>query len=244
MPKLFSVALVGPDGSGKTTISRRLRETLPLPIRYVYMGVNPESSNLMLPTTWLLNKVKRGLGAAPDTRGPRAIEDAVKPRPKNPVKRALFEVKSGLLLANRIAEEWFRQALTWLYTRRGYVVLFDRHFFSDYYAYDIAPTPYRKPWTRRLHGWMLLHLYPRPDLMIYLDAPAEVLLARKGEGTAEVLEDRRRAYLEMRAHVPHFVTVDATQPEDAVLHQVTALILAFNRDRRVPASASEQVTHA
>jgi len=244
MPKLFSVALVGPDGSGKTTISRRLRETLPLPIRYVYMGVNPESSNLMLPTTWLLNKVKRGLGAAPDTRGPRALEDAVKPRPKNPAKRALVEVKSGLLLANRIAEEWFRQALTWLYTRRGYVVLFDRHFFSDYYAYDIAPTPYRKPWTRRLHGWMLMHVYPKPDLMIYLDAPAEVLLARKGEGTAEVLEDRRRAYLEMRAHVPHFVTVDATQPEDAVLHQVTALILAFNRERRVPAPASEQVTHA
>lgn len=244
MSKLFSVALVGPDGSGKTTISRRLRETLPLPIKYVYMGVNPDSSNLMLPTTWLLSKVKRGLGAEPDTRGPRAIEDAVKPKPKNPVKRALVEVKSGLLLANRIAEEWFRQALTWVYTRRGYVVLFDRHFFSDYYAYDIAPTPYRKPWTRRLHGWMLMHVYPKPDLMIYLDAPAEVLLARKGEGTTEVLEDRRRAYQAMRAHVPHFVTIDATQPEDVVLSQVTDLILAFNRDRRVPESVSEQVTHA
>src|SRR5690606_8303333 len=96
MPRLFSVALVGPDGSGKTTISRRLLETLPLPIKYVYMGVNPDSSNLMLPTTWLLSKVKRGLGAEPDTRGPRAIEDAVKPKPKNPVKRALVEVQSGL----------------------------------------------------------------------------------------------------------------------------------------------------
>ena len=244
MPRLFSVALVGPDGSGKTTISRRLRETLPLPIKYVYMGVNPDSSNLMLPTTWLLNKVKRGLGAEPDTRGPRAIEEAVKPRPKNPIKRVLVELKSGLLLANRIAEEWFRQALTWVYTRRGYVVLFDRHFFSDYYAYDIAPTPYRKPWTRRLHGWMLKHVYPKPDLMVYLDAPAEVLLARKGEGTVEVLEDRRRAYLEMRDHVPHFVSIDATQPEDVVLRQVTALILAYNRDRRVPDAASEQVTHA
>lgn len=244
MPKLFSVALVGPDGSGKTTISRRLRETLPLPIKYIYMGVSPESSNLMLPTTWLLNKIKRGLGAEPDTGGPRAIEDAVKPRPQNAVKRALVEVKSGLLLANRIAEEWFRQGMTWIYTRRGYVVLFDRHFFSDYYSYDIAPTPYRKPWTRRLHGWMLMHVYPKPDLTIYLDAPAEVLLARKGEGSAEVLEDRRRAYREMRAHVPHFVTVDATQPEDVVLNQVTSLILAFNRDRRVPEAASEQVTRA
>jgi len=243
MAKLFSVALVGPDGSGKTTVSRRLRETLPLPIKYVYMGVNPESSNLMLPTTWLLNKAKRGLGAAPDTRGPRALEEAVTPRPKNPVKRALVELKSGLLLANRIAEEWFRQGLTWLYTRRGYVVLFDRHFFSDYYAYDIAPTPYRKPWTRRLHGWMLKHLYPKPDMMIYLDAPAEVLLARKGEGTLDVLEDRRRAYLDMRALVPHFVQVDATQPEDAVLREVTDLVLAFKRDRHAAGQAG-QVPHA
>lgn len=244
MPKLFSVALVGPDGSGKTTISRRLRETLPLPIKYVYMGVNPDSSNLMLPTTWLLNKIKRGLGADPDTRGPRAIEEAVRPRPKNPVRRALVEIKSALLLANRIAEEWFRQGLTWLYTWRGYVVLFDRHFFSDYYAYDIAPTPYSKPWTRRLHGWMLERVYPKPDLMIYLDAPAEVLLARKGEGTVEVLEERRRAYLEMRAHVSNFVRIDATQPEDVVLRQVTDVILAFKRDRRVPDTVSAEESHA
>lgn len=244
MPKLFSVALVGPDGSGKTTISRRLRETLPLPIKYVYMGVNPDSSNLMLPTTWLLNKIKRGLGAEPDTRGPRAIEEAVRPRPKNPLRRVLAEIKSALLLTNRIAEEWFRQGLTWLYTWRGYVVLFDRHFFSDYYAYDIAPTPYRKPWTRRLHGWMLDRVYPKPDLMIYLDAPAEVLLARKGEGTVEVLEERRRAYLEMRAHVPNFVRVDATQPEDVVLRQVTDLILTFKRDRRVPDTVPAEESHA
>ena len=41
MPRLFSVALVGPDGSGKTTISRRLRETLPLPIKYVIWASIP-----------------------------------------------------------------------------------------------------------------------------------------------------------------------------------------------------------
>ncbi len=191
--RMFSVAIVGPDGSGKTTICRRLRETLELPTRYVYMGVSPDSSTVMLPTTRLLRAIKRRLGAPPDTHGPRDPRTLRTSTPRHPLKRALRTVKSLLALGNRVAEEWFRQGVTWYYQWRGYVVLFDRHYFPDYYSYDIAPTDEPRPLARRLHGWMLQHLYPRPDLMIYLDAPAEVLLARKGEGSAEVLEERRRA---------------------------------------------------
>lgn len=232
--RMFSVAIVGPDGSGKTTICRRLRETLELPTRYVYMGVSPDSSNMMLPSTRLLRAVRRRLGAPPDTHGPRDPRTLRADASRHPLKRALRTVKSLLALGNRVAEEWFRQLVTWYYQWRGYVVLFDRHYFPDYYSYDIAPTSEPKPLARRLHGWMLKRLYPRPDLMIYLDAPAEVLLARKGEGSAEVLEERRRAYLEMRAHMPHFAVIDATQPEDAVLAEARRLILDFYA-RRVQA---------
>lgn len=230
--RMFSVAVVGPDGSGKTTICRRLGESLPLPTRYVYMGVSPDSSNLMLPTTRLLRAVKRRLGVPPDTHGPRDPR-SVRAAPRHPLKRALWTGKSLLALANRAAEEWFRQGVTWYYQWRGHVVLFDRHYFPDYYSYDIAPTAEPKPLARRLHGAMLRHVFPKPGLMIYLDAPAEVLLARKGEGTAEVLEERRRAYLEMGQMVPHFAVIDATQPEDKVLADAQALILDFHA-RRAP----------
>jgi thymidylate kinase len=226
--KMFSVALVGPDGSGKTTISRRLQESLSLPVKYVYMGVNPDSSNLMLPTTRLAHRIKRVLGVKPSERGPRDPNE-VKPQPKSSAKRALLTVKSGLRLINQLAEEWFRQGLTWYYEWRGYIVLFDRHFFCDYYAYDIAPTEQKKPLSRRIHGFMLKRIYPKPDLMLYLDAPADVLLARKGEGTLEILEGRRQAYMEMRDLVPCFVRVDATQPESAVLSDVSNHILDFRR---------------
>src|SRR5437667_23836 len=50
----FTVALIGPDGAGKTTIGRRLEKSLPLPVRYLYMGVNAEASNALLPTTRVL----------------------------------------------------------------------------------------------------------------------------------------------------------------------------------------------
>ena len=224
--KMFTVAVIGPDGAGKTTITQRLLATLPIPVKYVYMGVNPDSSNLMLPTTRLIHKVKRLAGAPPDNRGPRDTR-RTRTRSRNPVKNALKTAKSSLTLLNRMAEEWFRQAVTWYYQYRGYVVLFDRHFFSDYYTYDISTTDTPRTINQRIHGWMLKHLYPKPDLVVYLDAPGEVLFARKGEGTVELLEERRKAYMELEPLVPHFAVVDASQREDDVFQQVSQIILEF-----------------
>lgn len=223
---MVSVALIGPDGAGKTTIGRRLEHALPLPVKYVYMGINRDSSNYMLPTTRLIHAIKRARGAKPDTAGPPDSRRA-KPRPKGALKRAAAGLKSSLRLANRIGEEWFRQGLAWYYQRRGNIVLFDRHFFSDYYAYDIASGNRERPLSSRIHGFMLEHIYPKPDLVIYLDAPAEVLFARKGEGTIEALEQRRREYLQMRDLVRNFAVVDATRSEDEVAREVTALICDF-----------------
>jgi thymidylate kinase len=134
-------------------------------------------------------------------------------------------------MANRIGEEWFRQGLAWYYQRRGHIVLFDRHFFSDYYAYDIASVHADRRLSDRIHGFMLNRVYPRPDLVIYLDAPAEVLFARKGEGTIEALERRRQEYLSLRNVVKHFVVVDAAQPAEVVAHDVTKVIWEFYNAR-------------
>jgi thymidylate kinase len=227
---MFSCALIGPDGSGKTSVCRSLEQELPLPVKYVYMGVSPDSSNHMLPTTRLIRWAKRVAGGRPDTHGPRDHAEIPRPRGSLP-KRLLRSARAGIALFNRIGEEWFRQLLAWYYQLRGHVVLFDRHFFPDYFAYDIAAGGRGRPLTRRLHGFMLQHLFPRPDLVIYLDAPAEVLFARKGEGTLEVLERRRQDYLMLRDVIEDFVVVDATQPQDRVVREVAERLLEFHRTR-------------
>ena len=227
---MFTVALIGPDGAGKTTISRRLEGMLPRPVKYLYMGVNLDSSNMMLPTSQALRAIKRAMGVPPDVAGPPDSR-RVKPPPKNVFKRILVGVKSILRLINQLSEEWFRQGLAWYYQRRGDIVLFDRHYFSDYYAYDIANRRGGLPLARRIHGFVLQHIYPRPDLVIYLDAPAEVLYERKGEGTLVALERRRIEYLQMRDLVKHFVVVDASQPLDEVVRAVTEVIGNFYRDK-------------
>jgi thymidylate kinase len=228
--KAFSVALIGPDGAGKTTLARRLEEELPMPAHYLYMGVSADSSDRMLPTTRLAHALKRRRGAAPDNAGPPDPAAVEKPRPRSAVKRARKSVRSALRLTNQLAEESYRNLLAWRYRRRGAIVLFDRHYFSDYYAYDIANGA-RRPLSRRVHGWALERVYPRPDLVVYLDAPAEVLLARKGEGTLEALERRRGDYLELARVTPNFEVVDASRPLDDVAGRLVELISDFSARR-------------
>jgi hypothetical protein len=152
-------------------------------------------------------------------------------RPAESGRRGVLrEARSGLRLANWIAEEWFRQGVAWAHERRGRVVLFDRHFYCDYYANDVAGHRPGRPWTSRIHGAMLERLYPKPDVVIMLDAPAEVLFARKGEGTIESLERMRLDLLALAPHVKRFVTVDATQDLDTVTSDVVAAIMAVVRD--------------
>ena len=220
----FTVALIGPDGAGKTTIGRRLEKSLPLPVRYLYMGVNAEASNALLPTTRVLRAIRRRRGAPPQG-GPPDPRPTARER-RGGVRDALREARSLLRLAHRLSEEWFRQALAWYHVSRGRVVLFDRHFFADYYAHDISSAEGSPVLSRRLHGFVLQHLYPRPDLMILLDAPAPLLWRRKQEGTLEALTRRRDEYLRLRDGLGGVEIVDVAQPEDRVLRDVTRLILA------------------
>ena len=234
----FTVALVGCDGAGKTTVARRLEGEIDRQIRYLYMGVSADSSNRSLPTTRLAHRIKRAAGAPPDTRGPREtldetrVREAAAPR-KGLVKRARKSVRSTLRLTNRLAEEWYRQLLAMAWARRGAIVIFDRHFVADYHAYDMSGQA--RTLSRRLHGWLLSHAYPKPDLVIYLDASPEVLHARKGEGTLESLARRRTEYLGLGEVAEHFAIVSAEMPLDDVVAEVAGLVREFDATRRITA---------
>jgi len=224
---MFTITLIGPDGTGKSTISKRLQSSLPVPTKYIYMGINLEASNFMLPTTWLWYKIKRASGRELDMGGPPDPSRIQSIPNKNFLKRIAREIKSGLRMANLIAEEWFRQLIAWYFQVCGFVVIFDRHFYFDYYKHHIADINAGRTIGDRVHGLMLNHIFPRPDLVIFLDAPAEVLFSRKGEGTVELLEQRRQEYLRFQDDVESFIIVDTTQSMDEVARQVTNQVMDF-----------------
>jgi thymidylate kinase len=229
----FSVAIIGPDGAGKTTVARRLAEELPYPTYYLYMGDNADAVNRSLPTTRLAAALKRRIGRSTNA-GPPDYRPA-EPRGRGGAVGVLRTTKSLARTMNQLAEEWYRQAIAWRRQAGGAVVLFDRHFFADYYAYDVIGGRAESTLPRRIHGFLLQHLYPQPDVIVYLDAPPEVLLARKGEGTIESLARRREDYLAMRDHVRYFYVVDATQSIERVAAEVAEVL---GRHRHVRPKAS------
>lgn len=222
---MITVALVGPDGAGKSTISAALEhEPLPAPVKRIYMGVNLEASGLMLPTTRLALAVKRARGGTPDMTAAWSRTgggDRVAGRASRAALR-------GVRLSLWLAEEWFRQLVATWHRMRGAVVVFDRHFVADYVLDDSSPASA----SEAVHRWLLRHAYPKPDLVICLDAPGEVLHRRKQEATVEWLERRRRQYLALGGTVPHFEVVDVDRPLDVVVKDVARTVATYCEARR------------
>jgi thymidylate kinase len=235
----FSVALIGPDGAGKTTIARMLEERSPLPLKYIYMGENIGASNFALPTSRVLQYFRgRKNGDRDPAKDPLVVQP---PRPAAKSRGAFLWLAGRL--ANQLTDEWYRQLWSWGYQCAGYIALYDRHFLFDYSLENVDLE--EEGFDTRLHRWFLAHAYPRPKLVIYLDAPAAVLFARKGEKSVKELETRRQSFLQLMKSNSNCSVVDATQPLSKVYEDVAAHILQFHRTKtRKPFSESETKSKA
>ena len=178
-------------------------------LKYLYMGVNTEASNVVLPTTRLGMRFKRRLGE------PRSVTPGVRSGGRKHWTKTLRATARHL---NMMADEWYRQLVSWTYQARGHVVVYDRYFLFDYSRHLNVEGQDRRSF--RFHRFVLEKLYPCPTTIIYLDAPSEVLYARKREGTLESLEARRQAFLSQGRELSNFVRVDATQPLSRVIREV------------------------
>ena len=221
--KAFTVALVGGDGAGKTTVARDLeRSGDPVVCRYLYMGQSVLSSDRALPTSRLARAAKER-SAEPDQ--PKPPKGSRKPRGK---------IRTALGLANRIAEATWRRILIWRTTRRGLVVVCDRHFYWEAVTYAGDPQTGGPRFDR--FEIAVMRGLGEPDLVIFLDAPAEVMFARKGETSVRRLERRRAAIATQGERTRHFVRIDANRPYDEVLADARAAISAFAAARGHAAS--------
>lgn len=211
---MVSVALIGGDGAGKSSIARELVSMADGNVRYLYMGMNPDSSNFSLPTTKLIFSIKKRKAGAADGR-PVSLHTLENRK----VERG--KTFTAARLVNRIAEESVRQMISWGHQMAGRLVIYDRHFLFDYWQ---APPGSKLRLSDRLHLWFLRWVYPKPDAVIFLDAPPEVLLARKQEVPAGYLEKRRAAVLDAGRYVRRFEVVDASRSFGEVLDDVVAVV--------------------
>lgn len=221
----MTVALVGADGAGKTTVGRQLPDRLGVPARYLYLGANPAAATHALPTTRLVHAVRtrRGTAAA---GGPPPVGRSLAPRREGPLaRRALRSGRAAARTGHQLVEGSYQWAVIAWHRGRGRVVVVDRWYGADHHAHELAGDP-RLALSRRVRAAFLRRAFPPPDLVLVLDAPVEVLHGRKGEGTLDELAHRRAEYLDYLDQVPSGRRIDAARSLDEVVADVVAAIEA------------------
>ena len=111
-------------------------------------------------------------------------------------------------------------------TFRGGLVLIDR-FYYDFFV-DQQRYRLRVPQTVVRLGHVFLK---KPDLVVLLDAPAEVLQQRKQEVPLAETERQRTAYLALVRGLGNGRVVDATQPPEKVGADISRAVLDFMAER-------------
>ena len=123
---MATVALVGGDGSGKTTIAKYLVQTSKLPIKYIYMGLSTMKRVPAFPTTLLIRYYKfRSYKNSARTSGVLYQEQSIlHDYHHNQTKRRdLWHAIHGL---NFLIDVLYRQVYSWVYVLRGYLVIYNR----------------------------------------------------------------------------------------------------------------------
>jgi len=198
-PPGMTVVLLGADGSGKSSVATRLTRALE-------SSFNPGKGLHVhwKPTVFLRHRRAR----RPATTDPHAQT------PRNPVA-------SAFALLYHWLEFWlgamfhFRRAMF-----RNGMVLVER------YHYDFLVDQRRY----RLQGvqWLaprLFRLLPPPDLVFLLDAPPEILHARKPEVLLEETRRQREAYRALVTNLPQGRIVDCTEPIELVVNRIAHQVL-------------------
>jgi thymidylate kinase len=194
----FTVAFLGIDGSGKGSVIQGLTERLaPVFSGTRYFHFKP---NL--------------IGPAPKTP-PGPMVYPARPAPG-------MSSMSATRLLYYLLDYWVGFAWkVWPQRFRSSLVIFDRYF------YDLGIDPLRlegrlpMALARSLGGFV-----PKPDLVIVLDAPAEVARARKPEGpTIEETGRQRIAFLKLAGAMPNARILDGTKAVAEVVQEAEKLIL-------------------
>lgn len=194
-PPGINVVLLGPDGAGKSSTIDALEKAM-API-FARTEVRGFAPSLR-------QLLKR---PPPSTRTPHAL----KPRslPTSLVRAGYWTLHGTLGYASIY---WAKVKST--------LILNDRH----YVDILVDPVRYRYGGPR----WLLKFIWrlmPKPDLIILLYGPAEVLQARKRELTVEETSRQCREYLALVKPMQNSHIVDAAQSFNQVVQTVTGIVL-------------------
>ena len=214
-----TVAVVGPDGAGKSTLVAALHAVPELETLPIYMGVDRRKATHSLPTTrWLVRRLRHANHGRDGSRTTRTTAGRMRRRARDLVA-----------LPHELMEFGFRYLVGWWARRDGRIVIFDRYIYDPLID---ARVDGRGGWER-FRGRVFATLFPAPDLIIVLEAPGSVLYARKGEHGEKRLDLVRRETARMASRARRAVFLDASEPIADVTARAVEEIRALTRPNPV-----------
>lgn len=179
------ISVVGPDGSGKTTL-----------IDALLGGVLADMSVLNIRFPSILPRRSWNQGPVTEPHG------------KVPYSRWISLGKASYLFIDYLLG-WIARVRP--FAGRGGWVVIQR----GWWDMAVDPRRYRLSSSRRLL-WLMGRVLPSPDLLLVLEAPPEVVFARKEELELQELERQMRSWREDLPAGQKRVYLDATLPPDEV----------------------------
>jgi thymidylate kinase len=194
-PNGVLVAVLGPDGAGKTTLIKNLRKEFS-------------------PAFW----GARQFHTRPQVLASKADAPAVtNPHGKRP-RGALL---SSVYLVGMMVDYWIGYVLVLRQLKsRSCFLVFDRYFHDVL----VDPLRFRYGGTRWLSSF-LCRFVPLPDLIFVLDANEDALLTRKTEVPRDELRRQREAYRRLHLDRSRICLIQTESGIDTVRHQASQALV-------------------
>lgn len=201
-PHLF-LCLIGPDGSGKSTISNEIIESISdiFEEKHYYhghFGILPELSKF-IPFY-------------------KSKEENMNESDSSKEYQTPNKFIASILMVYYAIDYIFGYAKIFRNRSKGNLIIFDRYF----YDYIIQPSSFG---INSLLFRVLSLLIPSPDLVIYLHSPSELIYTRKPELTTQEIDRQAGICAQLIRHLPNAYQVDNSLHLDQVIVQIREIVL-------------------